>query len=633
MKKWGSALVALLLLTASPRAAGTNWLRVETPNFIVYGNAGERAVRDVASDFERFREAMGRLLPGALTRTAVPTVVVVFDTRRAYEPYRPMFNGKRIDLGGAFLAMEDENLVTLTIEDRAQALRTIFHEYSHLITANVTHEMPAWASEGLAEYYSTFELTANGREATLGQIILPHLQRLNDDRLLTLAELLGVRHDSPMYNEGSRRSVFYAESWALVHMLVAGEPNRSAEFAKYLQAAATGASAEAAWHDAFGAYDPIGDLRRYVSRNSFRARLYKFDEKVDRLQEPAIKVSTAEAEAALCDILRRTDGLDAAGERLEKAAGLDPPSPRARALLGVIRIEQQRDDEARTHLMAVASTEDWFVQYRVASGLRRLIEFGEASSPIELVAAARRALETVLTARPELPHALAMQAEIGRATRTDLPKALAAIRRARTLAPGRDSYAFIEAHIQTELGQFSAARDVLGPMMSPAFPPQTRDHARTLMANVVRAEQASARQQARSGERAAAEAGDRGTAEAGDRGAAQAERPADNRVLVPEYRPVGAGEQRTEGTLERIECIRDGVVLHVRSGDRTLRFHARALDAIQFLTYRDDLKGSVACGPRTPPDRVYVTSLAAAATALAARGPDGQAVAVEFLPK
>ena len=45
------------------------------------------------------------------------------------------------------------------------------------------------------------------------------------ERFIPLPELMAVRHDSPLYNEGDRRSIFYAESWALLHYLLMGSPS------------------------------------------------------------------------------------------------------------------------------------------------------------------------------------------------------------------------------------------------------------------------------------------------------------------------------------------------------------------------------------------------------------------------
>ena len=67
----------------------------------------------------------------------------------------------------------------------------------------------------------------------------------------------------------------------------------------------------------------------------------------------------------------------------------------------------------------------------------------------------------------------------------------------------------------------------------------------------------------------------------------------------------------------------------MRIGDRAAKYRAENMDAVQFLTYREDQTGTIQCGARTPPEKVYLTwRAAAAATAF-----DGIAVAVEFLPR
>jgi hypothetical protein len=103
---------------------------------------------------------------------------------------------------------------------------------------------------------------------------------------------------------------------------------------------------------------------------------------------------------------------------------------------------------------------------------------------------------------------------------------------------------------------------------------------------------------------------------------------------LPVLRLLKEGEQRAEGTLEEIECRPGGIVIRVKTGERTLRVSAKRFDDVEFITYRDDLRGSVLCGPRTPPDRVYVTWRPTSAREPQSSPPtDGEAVAVEFLPK
>ena len=56
-------------------------------------------------------------------------------------------------------------------------------------------------------------------EVRVGDLIAAHVLTLRGDRMLDLATLTTVIHDSPYYNERGKSGIFYAQSWALVHML------------------------------------------------------------------------------------------------------------------------------------------------------------------------------------------------------------------------------------------------------------------------------------------------------------------------------------------------------------------------------------------------------------------------------
>ena len=193
-------LVLLLALALAAHAGAANWVRVETPSFVVYGDVGERLLQDLASQFERFREALARLFPASLARTPVPTVVVAFGTERAYDPYRPLFNGRRVEISGYFYAQEDLNVVTLRVDDRELALRTIFHEYAHILLANVAGELPAWVNEGLAEPPAP-SLRPTDAEAAIGRRYAARPVAAGAE--LPLEQLLRVTVDSPLYNRGT----------------------------------------------------------------------------------------------------------------------------------------------------------------------------------------------------------------------------------------------------------------------------------------------------------------------------------------------------------------------------------------------------------------------------------------------
>ena len=74
-------------------------------------------------------------------------------------------------------------------------------------------DLPLWLNEGLAELYSSFQL--RGKKAAIGRPIDSHIHWLRDHALIPVGELFAIDHSSKDYNEGSRRGVFYAQSWAL----------------------------------------------------------------------------------------------------------------------------------------------------------------------------------------------------------------------------------------------------------------------------------------------------------------------------------------------------------------------------------------------------------------------------------
>jgi len=616
------AAAVLVLLGGLARAEAAQWVRVETPNFVVFGEVGEKRTRDVAAEFERFREALARVVSGAATKAPVPTTVVVFENAKSFGPYRPRYNGKTVDLAGIFSSERDINRVALALENREAGLRTIFHEYVHLVVSNVTNGMPIWLNEGLAEYYSTFLVTDEGKTATMGTVIAPHLLLLNQERLLPLQDLLAITHDSPLYNEGKRRGMVYAESWVLVHFLMS-DPNRSKQLGEYARLTGAGTPAAAAWQQVFGTYDPLPDLRRYAEQASVRGYRYHFAEGITTVKGDAVRLTDAEIEATLGDELlgvrRQQDG----EAHLTKAAGMQPPSARAKALLGLQRVNDGNYADARTLLMDAASDRsDWLAQYYVAAALGAMIQRDRDDAALATVETATRAMDAVLAVRPDLPHVLALRGVVAMATQKDVDAGALAVRRARTLAPGREDYAFLEATLHMMRRDYRNAREILAPMMSGRYPENVRDRARTLMGQVVTSEQR---------DREYLERPNSATSLPESAGASSAtpESP-DEPAARPVFRTIGTGEQRTEGMLEQITCGARGSTLEVRSEGAMLVFAVPRLDAVDFISYRASLKGAVNCGARTPPDHVYVTWRESSVTPAGARG---LAVAVEFLPK
>ena len=591
------AWVATGVLLASAPAEAAEWTRVETPNFIVYGETGERRVREVAEEFERFRDALARVIPGAGTPAAVPTVVVVFESARSFEPYIPRYNGKPIRLGGYFFASDDINIVALADGDRENSLRTIFHEYVHVVTDNVSRGMPIWLNEGLAEYYSTFQVDEGGRRALVGRLIPPHLQLLNERRHLSIAELLAVETSSPSYNEGERQSLFYAQSWALVHMLVSGVPNRASLLAKYSRLVADGTPSLDAWQQVFMNQNISRELERYVSQEVMKGVAFRFDQSIPQVRSYSSKVSAGDAEALLGDLMRRVATAQEAAARFDKAIALQPPSARARALYGLLLVDSDQPARALPLLLEAAKeTSDWLVQYHVATGIIRIVTTTDIENA-RAIATAREALEIVLSARPGLANALALSARLDTAEDGRTTRALEDIRRARSISPGREDYIVLESFILMRRGEFAAARQLLVPLTGPSSSPAVRSNAQAILDQVALLEQNAADYLAKL-------EGQRSTTPPAV-GSSQGRSSQERRRTV--YRTVEPGEERVEGLLERINCTTAGIDLQINVAGTTEHFVAPSMNSVLFISHRSDLRGAIPCAPRTPPDRVYLT--------------------------
>jgi tetratricopeptide (TPR) repeat protein len=601
------AIGALGATAQSPagRAAGS-WRRVDTPHFTVIGSIADRELADVAIEFERFRDALAQLLPSAATATIVPAVAIVFESEKAFDPFRPLAGGKPRESDGAIVSSPDIEYIALIAGSRG--FRDVFHQYTHLIIANLRVPPPLWLNEGLAEYYSTFEARRGARKATIGEPLTSHLATLRSE-WMKLDELRALQVDSRLYHEDERRSVLYAESWALVHYFLHGTPPPRGYLEKYLSAVEAGTAEEEAWSRFLGSQGLENGLRDYLDRSQSRMTGATLDSRLETVTATGTPLSESDADAFLGDFLARGGREADAKARLQPAAERQPGAARARSALARLLAGEKQAADARALLTRAASPAgDWLADYAFAVAVADLFAVEPREGAAES-AAAREALQRVLRARPDLAHASHLLA--GFALQAgELDAARDASESAAFLAPGRVEYTIRLAEVFTRRREYAKARSVLGPLMTNPRAAGVRERVRTQLAAIAEAE------------RAAAEASNAAPA---------AEVPTAGPVL--DLRRLQSGEERTAGMLARIECDRKkGVTFHIRVDSRTEEYRAARFQDVEFVSYRDDLLGEMKCGAREPEDLVYVTwkdGAPAAAGAPASK----TIVAVEFLPK
>jgi tetratricopeptide (TPR) repeat protein len=625
MRRFVCVVIGLAFCLAEARAAApSRWTRLRTPNFILLGENGDRPLRRVGERLEQFREVFARVFPSTRQTLPSPAIVYVFGSERAYQPFMPLFNGKRVDVGGYFQGTAGAYYITLDTEAGDRAYPVIFHEYVHLLVGNAQADVPVWFSEGLAEYYSTYQLWGE-REATLGRVHEGHVLNLRE-RFIPLSELLAVDHTSPLYNEGDRRSIFYAESWALVHYLLIGNPRREGQLAKYLQLYADGVPNDRAIAQAFGvtALQLEKELRQYVQQSAYHSTRVRFTDKVaiDRdwqVDQPA----DADGQAALADLLLAMRRYDEAAARVEAVLATTPGHARAQAILGRVRAAQGKPAEAMTLLDAAvkAAGDDYLPSYYQALVLLR----GEGQTSAEITGdVARRGralLQDATRLQPGLADAHGLSAWASLAA-GDPKAALDSAAKAFALSP-RHEYALFHARARVYLRE-PGVRPALVALMERGSAEWIRNEARELLVFLAQLQEAAPRI---AGSRTPAPAATGAAPATGDT-PAMPPGPSRRGAIVPIFRKMGPGELREIGIFEGADCARDGVTFRIKTPSRVLRANAKAFDQVEFFTYRAEPPGQVGCGARPSRERVYVTYRADGGPP----GSDGVLVAIELLP-
>ena len=623
-------LLVVAIALVWPTDADARWTRLRTAHFQFIGDAPAGQIREVAEKLEQFREVMVRALPGATVVSPVPTVVIVFATDRALTPVKPLFRGSTIEVAGYYQSGEDLNYIALNGEYTDQALLTIFHEYAHALVGDTLGRVPVWVNEGLAEFYEIMQGLEAGKAVVIGRAPAQHVELLKSSTLMPIKQLLSIDRDSPVYNEGSRRGVFYAQSWALIHYLTLGNRARTPQFSTYLTALQSGVDAGTAFTEAFGPDTATLDreLFEYVRQVAFPALRLQFNQKITGEAERGTALDDLEADIYVGDLQARVGREKEARTRLQAVLSRKPDAARASTALGLIDFRANRIAAALPILERAAGQDARDAYVQTAFGRALLARVNETPAQAEKMATLKTARDTLSRAvdvDATSAYAAGLLGFVELAEGSNLPHAVSMLERAAQLAPSREQYRLLLAQALIEQGELKRATNYLGPLLSRGSSADVRNDARRLLAEV--------------GNRSQIGAGTAGQARGRESvlalsAAADVTQP--SRIGPPptlvrlDLRPVKDGETRVLGMFRAIEC-KGGVTLVVDANGRLLRLEAKQLSEIDFITYRSDQGGSVGCGALPMPQRVFATYRAREGAA-APGAADGIAVAIELLP-
>lgn len=321
--------------------AAEQWVRLTTPHFELFTTAGEKKGREAILYFEEVRNFFLQVSPSK-NASQFPARIVAFSSEKQYRPYR---------IGESALAYfsptpQRDYIVMQDIN--AENYPVAIHEYTHLITHHTGLNLPVWFNEGWAEVFST--LKPKGKKIMVGDIIPGRAQALYRERVIPLAVLTQVGPDSPLYNEKNKAGMFYAESWALVHMLYLSEPYRTG-FSKLVAALDKGLPFDEASRSAFGktTEEVEQDLKHYFEKRLINVVL--FDAKLDKsAEEPDVSTpSQFDTDLVKADLLAAIHKNEEAARAYRDIARENPNNAEVEESLGYLAWEEGREPAARSH--------------------------------------------------------------------------------------------------------------------------------------------------------------------------------------------------------------------------------------------------------------------------------------------
>jgi tetratricopeptide (TPR) repeat protein len=231
---------ALLASTLCFSATEPPWLEIHSTHFTVITDAGEKKGREVALRFEQMRAIFATLLTKDRLNQPLPLTIFAFKSDQTYYQLAPLIHlpgnaqGLPIDVPGFFLHGEDQDFIALNLAE-PDPWRAVAHDFAHMLLNYNYPPAQGWFDEGLAEYFSS--MRADDRRVEIGGDPELHpsinqgspgnahtekslLDLLGAGAWISIPDLFTTKHDTLTYNEGTHHTLYYAESWIVMHYLL-----------------------------------------------------------------------------------------------------------------------------------------------------------------------------------------------------------------------------------------------------------------------------------------------------------------------------------------------------------------------------------------------------------------------------
>jgi len=219
----GLALLASFFCPpANPADDQPRWLEIHSVHFTVVTDAGDKKGREVALRFEQMRAVLATLLGKDRLNQSVPLTILAFNNDKSYYQAAPLREGQPIAIPGFFLPGEDQDFIVLNLFEE-ESWRAVAHDFASMLLSYNYPPAQGWFDEGLAEYFSSIRV--DNKQVEIGGDPEPRAgesltESLGTQAWIPLPDLFNMKPDTSTNNPGRRHTLYYAESWMVMHYLL-----------------------------------------------------------------------------------------------------------------------------------------------------------------------------------------------------------------------------------------------------------------------------------------------------------------------------------------------------------------------------------------------------------------------------
>ena len=330
------SLPALAILFASCSFGSSDWYLVESPNFQLYAQRNVEDARAQILWLEQLRTLLqldGNFIRDLNVRAPSRLRLVLFASQVEYADFR-----LNATADAYYVGQSGRHLIVMASSNHRESAIAA-HEYLHAAFHDLGLKLPSWLSEGLAELFSSAQL--RGTQWEFGGVLDSRLDTLHHRSLLPLSVLFSINSASALRQSRDGDAIFYAESWALTHLLCMSaeyEPH----FGDFVRSLNSGSDASRALSVIYGKSTEVvqSDLAAWIRGARFTPITLPATPGVS----PPIRVtalSAFQANSLLAEVLLMQGQLDRAQAAYENLAREAPRDPDVSAALGTIALAKK----------------------------------------------------------------------------------------------------------------------------------------------------------------------------------------------------------------------------------------------------------------------------------------------------